>query len=390
MFRYYTSIIIITWMSLGILCILIQENDRIPKNDKRLLYVTYALIAVSALAEWLGVYLDGRSGMPAWMLLAVKCADYILTPVTGGALVAQMQIRNKWSMVLFSMLIINTIFQFISLFTGWMIQIDHKNHYSHGPLYFIYIIICLSTVFLVIIQFIVYGRSFRRQNRKSLYAIMFLIVAGIWMQEGPGGGVRTAYIVLALGATLVFIQYEEFSSLAMDDYLEEQKKQIDTDTLTGLGSRQAYASTLNTYKIAGQLPPGLVAFTLDINGLKQVNDTLGHEAGDELICGAAYCIQKVLGPGGQSFRTGGDEFVVLANMNRSQVETALDQLKRETAAWRGKKVKELSLAVGYALTADYPELSAEKLVKESDLAMYTVKAEYYQNIHRDRRRQERH
>ena len=50
--------------------------------------------------------------------------------------------------------------------------------------------------------------------------------------------------------------------------------------------------------------------TIDINGLKVVNDTLGHAAGDELICGAADCISKTFEKSGTCYRTGGGGGVV--------------------------------------------------------------------------------
>ena len=49
-----------------------------------------------------------------------------------------------------------------------------------------------------------------------------------------------------------------------------------------------------------------VVFLIDINGLKVVNDTLGHEAGDELICGAAACITSTFKDKGNTYRIGGD------------------------------------------------------------------------------------
>ena len=73
--NYYTSIILLSMMALLVLCILVQENGRIPKNNKRLLYLTYLLIALSALAEWTGLRLDGLASLPKWPLLLAKCAD---------------------------------------------------------------------------------------------------------------------------------------------------------------------------------------------------------------------------------------------------------------------------------------------------------------------------
>lgn len=385
MISYYTSIILLSWLALGVLSILIRENDRLSKSDKRLLYLTYALIAISALAEWCGVQLDGRTDVPKWILVFVKTADYILTPLAGGALVVQMRIENRWRNAMLGILAANAVLQAVSAFTGWMVVVDEAHHYSHGPLYGLYMGLCLAIIAIVIIEFILYGRSFRRQNRLSLYAIMLLVVIGIAIQEALPGDNRTSYISLALGAALMFIHYSEYSQLAMDDTVSEQQAQIDTDVLTGLFSRNAYSRTLKKLDSAGPLPKDLAAFTIDINGLKTVNDSLGHEAGDELIRGAAACIVNAFGTGRSCYRTGGDEFVVLTPMSREEAGDAIKALDQETRRWRGDKVKSLSVSAGFALSQDFDELTSEALVRESDKAMYKAKAAYYRKAGRDRR-----
>ena len=385
MISYYTSIILLSWLALGVLSILIRENDRLSKSDKRLLYLTYALIAISALAEWCGVQLDGRTDVPKWILVFVKTADYILTPLAGGALVVQMRIENRWRNAMLGILAANAVLQAVSAFTGWMVVVDEAHHYSHGPLYGLYMGLCLAIIAIVIIEFILYGRSFRRQNRLSLYAIMLLVVIGIAIQEALPGDNRTSYISLALGAALMFIHYSEYSQLAMDDTVFEQQAQIDTDVLTGLFSRNAYSRTLKKLDSAGPLPKDLAAFTIDINGLKTVNDSLGHEAGDELIRGAAACIVNAFGTGRSCYRTGGDEFVVLTPMSREEAGDAIKALDQETRRWRGDKVKSLSVSAGFALSQDFDELTSEALVRESDKAMYKAKAAYYRKAGRDRR-----
>ena len=385
MISYYTSIILLSWLALGVLSILIRENDRLSKSDKRLLYLTYALIAISALAEWCGVQLDGRTDVPKWILVFVKTADYILTPLAGGALVVQMRIENRWRNAMLGILAANAVLQAVSAFTGWMVVVDEAHHYSHGPLYGLYMGLCLAIIAIVIIEFILYGRSFRRQNRLSLYAIMLLVVIGIAIQEALPGDNRTSYITLALGAALMFIHYSEYSQLAMDDTVFEQQAQIDTDVLTGLFSRNAYSRTLKKLDSAGPLTKDLAAFTIDINGLKTVNDSLGHEAGDELIRGAAACIVNAFGTGRSCYRTGGDEFVVLTPMSREEAGDAIKAVDQETRRWRGDKVKSLSVSAGFALSQDFDELTSEALVRESDKAMYKAKAAYYRKAGRDRR-----
>ena len=388
---YYSANIFLCWLSLGVLSLHVHDNARITKRDKRLLYLTYTLIALSALAEYSGVYFDGREEYPSCILSIIKCADYILTPMAGGAMVTQINLKSRWKNLLTGLLVFNTVLQVLSATRGWMVTIDEHNHYSHGKLYTLYIGIYMFIILIVLFQFIAYSRSFCRQNRVSLYATMLLIVSGIMIQEMSGREARTSYIALTLGAMLLFIHYTEYVSLEMDDYVKRQQVQLDTDALTGVFSRLAFSHMLKLYDQAESIPGDLAVFTIDINGLKQVNDSLGHEAGDELISGAAACIVKALDASGQCYRTGGDEFVVLTAMSKDQAESALERLKLETDHWHGSLVKALSLSAGYALAEEYDKesLTVEMLVRESDKAMYVAKAAYYRNKGQDRRSRRR-
>lgn len=184
-----------------------------------------------------------------------------------------------------------------------------------------------------------------------------------------------AYLAATFAATFLYIHYSEFSQLRLDEKLTQQQVKLSNDPLTGVLSRFAYLDAINVYK--KEIPEDLAVFLLDINGLKRVNDSIGHEAGDELICGAAACIEASIGRKGQTFRIGGDEFVVFAHMKEKQATLSMLELQRETKKWSGTKIDSVSISAGYALAKEYPELSIKELVKEADQRMYEQKKEYY-------------
>ncbi len=377
MFDYYSSIILISWMTLGVLIILVWENNRIKKPDKKIFYISYLLIAISALAELVGLKINGNVNVPAWVIVLVKAMDYIHTPLAGGAIVAQLQIRNKFSKVLQGILGLNIVFQIISIFTGWMVTVDANHYYSHGPLYVFYMVEYFTILVIVIIQFILYGLKFSKHNRLSLFGVLVLVIAGIGIQELFGKEFRTAYITLSVGATLLFIHYSEYSQLRSDKKIQEQSVLITTDSLTGAKSRYAYSQKLNEYDAMPKLPDDLTVFLIDIDGLKRTNDTLGHDAGDELIRGSAECIEKTFKDYGCVYRIGGDEFVVFAQMDRAQAEKLIPKLNERAAAWKGKEVKTISLSSGFAIASEFPGLSCEQLANEADEEMYKAKSDYY-------------
>lgn len=223
---YYSSIILITCLTLGILAILVLENDRLSKKEKAILFQTYGAVALAALAEWAGIYLNGNTDYPVWALKAAKCLDYIMTPLAGGMLVFRLDSRGVLQTIVEIILVVNTFFQLASVQTSWMVVVDSENHYSHGPLYAVYTGFYLTMIVLIVIEYISYGRNFRRQNRGSLYAVIVMVMVSIFLQELIGGGVRTAYIGMAIGLSLLFIHNQEFVQLAKDDSLKEQRFQI--------------------------------------------------------------------------------------------------------------------------------------------------------------------
>ena len=375
---YYTSVIIILLLALSVLSILISENNRISKRKKRLFIATNALISLAAISECCGVHLSGNTAIPSWVLSAVKALDYIVTPMTGGALIALMQRRHEQKVHLLLLFVGNAALQILSAFHGWMIVVDEQHYYAHGPLYPVYSIFYLCIIVYLLITMVSYGKSFRKQNRMSLYAIFTLVLIGIAMQEWIGD-YRVACLALALGAAFFFIHYNEFSQLELDDELSEQHVIIFRDALTGTYSRFAYNEAVKK-----PVPKTLAAFLIDINGLKAVNDSIGHKAGDELICGAARCIEAAFGSQGKVFRIGGDEFAVLALMTEEEVVNSLANLQQKTSSWTGEKVKSLSLSTGVALASDHEGCAMEELIKIADQGMYEQKKAYYQKIGRDR------
>ena len=161
MISYYTCIMILSLTALAILGVMVWENNRISGENKRLFYLAYVLIGVSYLAEWCGLRLDGNAGMPAGLLIAVKCIDYAFSPMIGAVFAVQMGMRGAARKLLNAVIGINVVFQIISCFTGWMVVVDADNHYTHGKYYMFYMGLCLLTMILVLAQTHVYSRAFK-------------------------------------------------------------------------------------------------------------------------------------------------------------------------------------------------------------------------------------
>ncbi|GAA3048066.1 diguanylate cyclase (GGDEF)-like protein [Streptomyces olivoverticillatus] len=166
------------------------------------------------------------------------------------------------------------------------------------------------------------------------------------------------------------------SGIAQTERLEEVRKLAFTDPLTGLANRRAVDAGLDE-AMERHLDEGVVVSLLvcDLNGLKRVNDTMGHAVGDRLLerFGSVLSLCGAKLPGALAARLGGDEFCLLTvGPTADEVVRVADELCRRAA--------ELDLgegvACGVASTGDPigPVRSARRLFRLADAAQYRAKA----------------
>ncbi|MCR5090912.1 MAG: sensor domain-containing diguanylate cyclase [Oscillospiraceae bacterium] len=173
--------------------------------------------------------------------------------------------------------------------------------------------------------------------------------------------------------------------------IDEEKRQEEilihrsrTDELTGLLNRRAYEEDIYE-KNDVPVKDCFVSMSLDVNGLKAVNDTLGHAAGDELLVGASQCMKKSLGPYGKIYRTGGDEFIAILFCDNGKLKEVLADFEETMAKWKGKLVGGLTVSYGFVSKEEEPELSVRELGAIADKRMYEAKSAYYRKKGVDRR-----
>ncbi len=175
--------------------------------------------------------------------------------------------------------------------------------------------------------------------------------------------------------------------------IDEEKKEKDklirksqTDELTGLFNRRAYEEDLDAH---GSLVAvdDFIYISMDVNGLKVVNDTKGHMAGDELIIGACQCMKESLGAYGKLYRVGGDEFVAILFLSADKIKDVLDDFNKTIENWSGTLVDSLSISYGYICKKEKPEMTVRQLGSIAEQRMYEDKDAYYKKFGFDRRGQ---
>ena len=167
------------------------------------------------------------------------------------------------------------------------------------------------------------------------------------------------------------------------------------DPLTELPNRQYFLDRLRQTRARRfSTGAGVGVVFMDLDGFKEVNDTQGHQAGDDLLLAVARRLRDAIRPSDTVARFGGDEFVVLAG----EVESPTDATQ---LAWRltntlrapftiGGSSVNVTASIGVAYSDD-PQDAAEDIIRKADATMYLAKRRGRSRVevHGQRRRPER-
>jgi len=191
--------------------------------------------------------------------------------------------------------------------------------------------------------------------------------------DGFEKNVRFIPVQLTTGELLISCE-----DITEQERLEEHLKRISiTDELTGLYNRRGFITLAEQQiKIADRTKKGILLFFIDMDKMKQINDVLGHKAGDMALIETATLLKEVFRESDIIARIGGDEFAVLALdatiATRDVLVRRLDNTLYRYNKKQGRHY-ELSLSVGIAYYDPYGPLSLDELMSIADNMMYEEK-----------------
>lgn len=244
--------------------------------------------------------------------------------------------------------------------TGFVFYVDENNVYTRGSL-FIWTL-AVSGVYFFCVIFTSY-REYRDadiQEKLYLLGIFAVAAAGVIIQL-VDTNIRSMWPTVAISLLLYYVFTLEMSAKY--------------DFLTGVRNRNAYDQKRE--KLNANRSYGLVVF--DINGLKTINDRLGHQQGDQLISEAARILVDTFWGYGKIYRIGGDEFALLfekcdketINARIGVMETQIAKENQNKDEWK------ISISYGIEMHKSDDEKTYEEVFENADNKMYKMKQNYY-------------
>lgn len=176
------------------------------------------------------------------------------------------------------------------------------------------------------------------------------------------------------------------TSAAIDDLINRvrlehaiklNEKMSITDVLTGLLNRRGFEEfSKKQCDMLGKTAEALALLSIDLNGLKFINDNYGHEEGDFAIRLLGSTIRDVFGGDAITSRVGGDEFAAMLTLSQgSSIHSGIERFKRELKRRSDATDKpyKVSAAIGCAVVHVGEDVSIESMMRESDRLMYIDK-----------------
>jgi len=327
-----------------------------------------ALLLLEA-ATWL---LDGNTTFPAAIPLyhAVTVTLFVLTPLPAlfWALYVNYQLfhdRQKLvteTYVLTVPVVICALMTLATPLTGWMYTIDAGNVYQRGAVYPLLAAVSLLPILYASLSIVIHRARITRRMCVLMLLFMLPPIAGTIVQ------------LMFYGTTLLW------SSITIAIFLVHsnvQSAQIYLDHLTGIFNRRQLDTYLPERIREAQKGHPLSCILLDIDHFKDINDSLGHIAGDEALKDASELLQGCIRKGDFLARYGGDEFIIVTDIGSEKTLSEMDLRIRE-ATRRFNCTSQRPYTLGFSIGCGvYPADSGwdkEKFIAHVDARMYRDKA----------------
>ena len=351
--EHYLSIMLILILS----CILWGRNMLSERVRQDSLWVTIISCTLLVFQDILENYAQLDAARRT-LRLFTSIVGYSLRPVAVlGFLLTVWPVNYKrWQFWL--PVVLNALLYATALFMPLTFSFDENYIFQRGPLNGTAFVICI--LYLILTLIILFNRF--RDMRSGDNGILYLCTLGC---------LGAAFMDIFLNDSIL-VPALLISSLTFYQFLRTQD--TDHDSLTRLWNRMTFYEDCKKMKNAVS-----AVASIDMNGLKEINDSRGHEAGDRALRMISLALRRVMNRKVLAYRIGGDEFMVLfLNCGDKEIAKALERFQDEISQTG------LSVSIGVA-KRQQPRYSLDELIRSSDRQMYEEKRSYYQ-IHNRRKR----
>ena len=287
-------------------------------------------------------------------------------PVTFGlmyifSLFREQRITGRNRVLFFIPFAVGCVAMLYSLFTGFVFYIDDNNIYHRGPGMIIFALTNYSFIIPAVGLIMHHRDTVKRQVLAVVISFTLIPVIGSLLQL-LFYGLITAWPSFTIALLITFI------------FLEGRRN--DRDYLTGLLNRQSFHAKINTRMEQYAKKGTFFLVVIDLDKFKLINDTYGHETGDEVLQLVSNVLFHSVAVQDTVARYGGDEFVMSIDSDNPMVmESVMMRIQSQLDTWNANNLYtfDLSLSAGFVTYNPKEHTCFEDLFRQADMMMFKVK-----------------
>lgn len=314
----YTTSIYFAIVALITLRMMIRGNALLEEDKKTEFTGIILVVIVAAIAEWMGVTLNGTPLQFRNLHIIARVVEHSLIPLITvffvgvvseeaedidhsyhkeeeplqgqeGQALGQVTEKENWSckkwyktltktqLGLIRLLVFHAVLEGISGFTGFIFFVDERNMYHHGGWYWIYVLFYVGCGLYYVWEISRFSKRYQTENRWIMFMTILLFVTGMGFSL-ISSELHCAYISMALVILFFYMYYT--------GVVEAR------DGLTGLLNRRSYESRI------GSIRKTAMVLFFDVDDFKSINDQYGHQFGDKCLRCIADILWEVYGLSG--------------------------------------------------------------------------------------------
>lgn len=348
-----------------------SRTDRLFRAHK--LFTSLVLVNIlMIIVDYLSWAFNGYSGSVYLILnTGFNLLLYVLGPVAPMLWILYVNYQilkderslNKLKPVLLTLFAVNAAVCTASVFTGWYFSVDAQNIYHRGPFFLIYVLFnyaLMASSFFFVLR---HRRVIEKKYFLSLLLFFIPPTIGVLIQIHVYG-VSYNWVGMALSVLII--------------YFNIQNRGLNTDYLTGAyNNRQLDAYTKSRIKGGGE-ESSFSAIMFDLDNLKEINDTLGHDTGDEALKDTVSIVRHSIRENDFVARVGGDEFVVVLDIrDDAELERTKARIEENIEAFntQGGRPYDISISCGSGVYDIKSGTTLQDFFRQLDALMYKEKYE---------------
>ena len=359
------------------LAIDVGKNTILNRSDIKWFRTSFIFAALGAACEYCGVLFDKTGCVPYRIHWLVTYFEFCISPFLAIFLARSCGMKRTTRPMVIVM-IVHVILQTISLTNGNIFSIDQYNKFIRGDEYWLYVFFCAVSFIYILFVFVLIGIRSKLRNLITILLIASIMITG-QTANIIDGNINSGYMSICVTAVLLYIFIQNMFRHIMMETINIEKDISSHDALTKVMSRNSYDNTIKEFNKRIHEEPLTVNFAIcecDLNNLKIINDTFGHDAGDKYIISCCKTICDIF-KHSPVYRIGGDEFVAILQSDDLENLDKIKQIVKETTESEIKKPVSLfekkSFAAGFAIFEYGKDTCFGDVMKRADIEMYQNK-----------------